>query len=77
MTFKADILLEIQNFLTFNAFFSKINYSFTKFCYFNTFDSAQGIISTSEVKGLICNKRISTKKYFVAYFHLLSNNFIY
>ena len=51
MTFKAHILIEIQNILTFNAFSSKINYSFTKFCYFNTFDSAQGLISIFEAKG--------------------------
>ena len=51
MNFKPHILIEIQNFLGFNAFFSKINYSCTKSCYLNTFDSIQGLMSIYAVKG--------------------------
>ena len=50
MTFKAHILIETQSALRFNDISSKTNSSFTKFCYLDTFDSAQGLISIFEVK---------------------------
>ena len=51
MTFKAHILIEIKNFLGFNTFSSKRNYSFTKFCYLSIFNLVQVLILTFEVKG--------------------------